>query len=45
MSNKLKPPVMQTRKEEVNKKMLYWIGGILFVIVIAITVLLIISPN
>lgn len=41
---KRKAPVMKAKpKEEINKKALVWIGAIVVVIVIAVSVLLIVS--
>ncbi|GGA44487.1 hypothetical protein [Paenibacillus physcomitrellae] len=41
MSTKRKPPSLQQKKEEVNKKGLIWVGSILAVIIIFFAVILI----
>lgn len=42
MSTKRKPPTLQQKREEVNKKGLIWLGSILAVIIIFFAVVLII---
>ncbi|WP_223069631.1 hypothetical protein [Paenibacillus caui] len=45
MSTKRKPPSLQHKKEEVNKKALIWLGSILAAIVIFFAVMLILVKS
>lgn len=44
MATKRMPPTRPIKQEEApNKKVLYWIGGIVLVLIIAISVLLVVN--
>ena len=45
MSTKRKPPTLQQKKEEVNRKALMWIGVSLTVLILLIIVLFIVAGN
>ncbi|WP_257786619.1 hypothetical protein [Paenibacillus crassostreae] len=43
MTTKRKPPAIHHTKQEVNKKALLWVGISIFLVIIALTVLLILN--
>ena len=45
MSTKRKPPTLQQKKEEVNRKALMWIGVSLTLLILLIIVLFIVAGN
>lgn len=45
MSTKRKPPTLQQKKEEVNRKALMWIGVSLTALILLIIVLFIVAGN
>ncbi|WP_170315077.1 hypothetical protein [Saccharibacillus brassicae] len=45
MAAKRKPPALQQKKEEINRKAALWIGGSLALFVIAVSVLIALSQS
>ncbi|WP_379138978.1 hypothetical protein [Paenibacillus sp. sgz500958] len=45
MSTKRKPPTLQQKKEEVNRKAILWIGASLVLLILLILVLFIVTGN
>ncbi|MDQ0195896.1 hypothetical protein [Paenibacillus wynnii] len=45
MSTKRKPPTLQQKKEDVNRKAILWVGVSLSLLVLLIIVLLIVAGN
>jgi len=45
MSTKRKPPTLQQKKEEVNRKAILWIGVSLVLLILLILVLFIVAGN